>query len=311
MYFDTTFVGCSESESWEMCAGASTSVSSRLSVNSSNHSGRSRKRSTESRLPSLFWFWFWVFGSGPRQCPGAKPSLRSWAELVEDESCNVDVEDDLLPELDRPGTASGTKLSVVHIIGFSSLVNRGFWPLTHSQEYPWSSQSLPSDRTASVSSCNCTVTKRSRSWMYTCASSFACTSPLAVTTVAGFLDLRKVSSSSELKSFLLSKCINAPESTTTSTDVYQRSFVRTLELVNKFSQSSMLLRGRIVLGARIPHVIFPRILARKDYAHEAHTHTFGQSLAMDPFFPISLFGATCPWRIWRRDLLHIFRVHVE
>ena len=81
-----------------MCAGADTSVSSRLSVNSSNHSGRSRKRSSESRLPSLFLFWFWVFGSDPHQFPGTGPSLRSWAGPVEDEHCNVDVEDELQPE---------------------------------------------------------------------------------------------------------------------------------------------------------------------------------------------------------------------
>ena len=37
------------------------------------------------------------------------------------------------------------------------------------------------------------------------------------------------------------------------------------------------------LGTRSPHVIFPRISARKDYAHEAHT--LGYYLAMDPFFP--------------------------
>ena len=40
-------------------------------------------------------------------------------------------------------------------------------------------------------------------------------SPLAVITTVGFLDLRKVSSSSELKSFLL-MCIDAPGSTTNS-----------------------------------------------------------------------------------------------
>ena len=54
----TLFVGRSESESREMCAGAGTSVSSRSSVNSFNHSGRCRKRSSESRLPSLFLFCF-------------------------------------------------------------------------------------------------------------------------------------------------------------------------------------------------------------------------------------------------------------
>ena len=53
--------------------------------------------------------------------------IRSWAGLVEDKSCNVDVEDELLPELaDNPGTTSGAKLSVLQTIVFSSLVNRGF-----------------------------------------------------------------------------------------------------------------------------------------------------------------------------------------
>ena len=42
---------------------------------------------------------------------------------------------------------------------------------------------------------------------------------------------------------------------------------------NVFRQNPTLLCGRILLGARSPHGIFPRILARKDYAHE--THTFG------------------------------------
>ena len=57
----------------------------------------------------------------------------------------------------------------------------------------------------------------------------------------------------------------------------------------------MLLCGRILLGARSPHVIFPRILVREDYVHEAHT--FGEFLAMDPFFPEFEFGARCLWRI--------------
>ena len=83
------------------------------------------------------------------------------------------------------------------------MVNRGFWSLTHSWEYPWSSQSFPSDRTASVSSINCTVTKRLRSSTWTCASSFVCTSPVAVSTTVVFLDLRKASNSCELNSFVL------------------------------------------------------------------------------------------------------------
>ena len=46
-FLSATFVRRSESESWEMCAGASTSVSSRFSVNSS------RNRSSEARLTVL------------------------------------------------------------------------------------------------------------------------------------------------------------------------------------------------------------------------------------------------------------------
>ena len=84
----------------------------------------------------------------------------------------------------------------------------------HSYENPCSEQSLRINRIAGVSSSNCIATNRSRSWTQTCAYSFVCTSPFAVTTVAGALDLRKVSISSERKAFLLSICIEAPESTT-------------------------------------------------------------------------------------------------
>ena len=102
-----------------MCAGASTSVSSGLSVNSSNHSGISRKRSSDSPLPSSFYFGFGFLEGDPHHFPGAGPSLRYRAGLVEDKSCNVNVEDELLPEwADNPGTTSGTKLSVLHIIVF-------------------------------------------------------------------------------------------------------------------------------------------------------------------------------------------------
>ena len=49
------------------------------------------------------------------------------------ESCDGGVEDETLQELvANPGTTRGTKLSVLQIILFSSLVNRGFWPLVHS-----------------------------------------------------------------------------------------------------------------------------------------------------------------------------------
>ena len=43
-----------------------------------------------------------------------------------------------------------------------------------------------------------------------------CTSPLAVASVVGFVDLHRVSISSELESPSLSMCIEAPQSTTNS-----------------------------------------------------------------------------------------------
>ena len=147
---------------------------SRLSVNSSNHSGRSRKRSPDTRLVSLFFvivlFCFFVNRA-------SFLVLRSVAGLedVLDESCGSGVLDELVPEFDdSPGTTTGTTFSVWHRIFDPYLVRCGFWPLGHS------------------------------------AFSFVCTSPLAVTTVVGFLDLRKVSNSSELTSFSLIMCIGAP-----------------------------------------------------------------------------------------------------
>ena len=86
-----------------MFADAGTSVSSRLSVNSTNHTGRSRKR-----FPAACWF-----------------------EEVLDEYCGSDVEDELAPELDdNPGTTTGTKCSVLHrILSHSwSVVAFDRWP---------------------------------------------------------------------------------------------------------------------------------------------------------------------------------------
>ena len=101
-----------------MCAGAGTSVSSRLSVKSSNHSGISRKRSSEFRLPCVlfFLFGFLVFVSHQFSC--AASSLRSGAGRgdVLHKSCGGDGGDELAPALDDiPGTTRGTNLSVLQI----------------------------------------------------------------------------------------------------------------------------------------------------------------------------------------------------
>ena len=60
------------------------------------------------------------------------------------------------------------------------------------------------------------VNNFSNSLTYTVASSCVCTSPLAVMTVVGLLDVVTVPNSAEFKSFLLIMCIDAPESTTNS-----------------------------------------------------------------------------------------------
>ena len=127
----------------------------------------------------------------------------SWPERV------VDVKvDELEGVVDKP------KLSVLHCIRIPFLMRCGFWQLIHSYEYPCSSQSFPSDRTAGVSSRTFIVKNISNSLTYTVASSCVCTSPLAVMTIEGRHDFVKVSISAEFKSFLLIMCIDAPESTT-------------------------------------------------------------------------------------------------
>ena len=55
-----------------------------------------------------------------------------------------------------------------------------------------------------------TVTNKSNSLTYTAASACVCTSPLAVTTVVGFFEILTVSTSAELRSFLLTICMFAP-----------------------------------------------------------------------------------------------------
>ena len=91
-----------------------------------------------------------------------------------------------------------------------------FRPLVQWWYYPWSSQSFPSERTAGVSSRSITVTNKSNSLTYTVASSFVSTSLLVVTTVVKFLEIFTVSNSAEFRSFLLTVCMLAPESTKNS-----------------------------------------------------------------------------------------------
>ena len=154
-----------------MFAGACTSVSSRLSVNPSNHSGRFRKPSSEALTLSLFYFLFWVFGESRDQFPGASSSLRSDPGLggvlddVLDESCDGDVEDEVVPELDdNPRTTIDTNFfhfasNVLPLFSQPWFFTAGPLMIDVSVFFT----EFPSDRTAGLSSSNCTVTKRSRS----------------------------------------------------------------------------------------------------------------------------------------------------
>ena len=148
-------------------------------------------------VPSRRSFFYFGFGFSGFPAPVSWWLVRHFAPILnlktnsKNESCDCDLENELLPELaDHPGTTRGTKLSVLQMILFPFGVNRGIWPLTHSKECPWSSQSLPCDWTAG--------------------------SPFAENTTVGVMDLFIAPISSELNSFLLIMCIDAPESTTTS-----------------------------------------------------------------------------------------------
>ena len=102
---------------------------------------------------------------------------------------------------------------------------------------------------------------------YTVASSFVSTSPLVVITVVGLLETLTHSHSAELKSFLLTICMLAPESSTYflfsrlycgcggQNPLIERrkecSFFLFFELKDSW-QVSMRLRGRIALVFRSP-----------------------------------------------------------
>ena len=115
-----------------MCAGAGTSVSSGLSVDSSNHSGRSHKRSSASRQPSLFFMFVLGF---------LRVIHTTFVGLVRHFALELDL-------LTNPAVSMLT-----------TNCSQNWWITLEQrevrscpQEYPWSSQSFPSDRTAGVSS---------------------------------------------------------------------------------------------------------------------------------------------------------------
>ena len=104
-----------------MCAGTGTSLSSILSVKllqPFRKISQTAVRISTAIPDCIFDFWVLVGGTSLLD---ATSSLRSGLEDELDESCGGDVEGETLPELaENLGTSSGAKLSVLHIIVFSS-----------------------------------------------------------------------------------------------------------------------------------------------------------------------------------------------
>ena len=139
------------------------------------------------------------------QFPVDPSLLRRFAGSNETErSCGDDVEDEAVVELDDcPGTTKGTKFWVLwrSVSHFWSDVAHDHWA-THTCNRALCKVFAKGQYTEGSSS-SCEVTKIWRSCTYNCASSFVWTSPLAVTTVMGNLDLLRVSNSPDLKFFFL------------------------------------------------------------------------------------------------------------
>ena len=118
--------------------------------------------------------------------------------------------------VDKPGTTIGRKYSLLHCIRIPLLMRCVFWPLIHSKEYPFSSQSFPSANTAGVFSRTFVVKNFSNS------STYCCLFMRLHFSIGGYDYPRTtrfrqgIHISASLTSFLLIMCIDAPESTTNS-----------------------------------------------------------------------------------------------
>ena len=81
-----------------------------------------------------------------------------------------------------------------------------FWPLILSYGYPCSSQSFPSGKKLQACPRGLSLSRMYPILWQTVASSCVCTSPVAVITVVGLLDVVTVSNSAEFGSFFFCSC---------------------------------------------------------------------------------------------------------
>ena len=85
-----------------------------------------------------------MFSVSAGSCDGLTRTVLLVLSLLNDAgciaSCNTDVGDvgEAEPEelVDNPGTTIGTQFTVLHFIRLPPLASFGFWPVSHSWEYP-------------------------------------------------------------------------------------------------------------------------------------------------------------------------------
>ena len=159
---------------------------------------------------------------------------------------------------------------------------------------------------------------------YTCASSFLCTSQLAVTTTLGVLDLRRISFHLSSSPLLLSMCIDWSSGINHEFSFFwrfwsgrrvcpgfnrrvKRSFVRILQLANIFRQVRAALRAYPSCCNFISRDLSSNLGAQG-------VRSWGSRLWMvppdGPFLSriIILHGARCLWRIWWRDPIAVEQI---
>ena len=150
----------------------------------------------------------------------------------------------------------------------------------------------------------CSVTENSRWWTYNCCLLICLHLAIGCDNRCGFLDTRTVSNSASFRSFLLSTCIDVPESTTNDLPRVSSKMVLAMTELRKarrtwlcpflrayehFSPFPMHFSGRIVPVARFLPVFCPQTFEHNGYALEVRISE--KLLAMGPF--LSRFFMWC------------------
>ena len=194
-------------------------------------------------------------------------------------------ESDPEDEFDKPGTTIGTKFSVFQGIRIPFLMRCGFWPVVHSWEYPFSSQSIPSDTTAGVFSRTFIVKNISNSLTYT-----VCLLMRLHFTIAGY-DYRRTARFRQSIHFSITQVLFCWSYASTRRSRQQILVPQVQELMQAstyfpkvrrmllflaplilihFWPASTLLRGHLALATLSPPETDPQILERWGCADEVH-----------------------------------------